>query len=196
MSCSCSSLSPLFHLNCLHVTLYFNLRRFVCLTTFSCHFVSRCVSLSPPLSHRWPVSGRRKRFPPASLTIQKTRSNPCWTGPTTASSPKERRDSSLHILPVSRAAGQQDRTVGCCSSRTSCKFCAIKPGNKSVCLCVSLQTVTLWTTRSSMSPCQSISPARSGPESASVRARPPPRSPTAEVSKVKLTAHFQSDGSL
>lgn len=47
--------------------------------------------------------------------------------------------------------------------------------------CFSLQTATLCTTRSPMFPCRSISPAPSGPESASKRARPLQRSLTAEV---------------
>lgn len=55
-------------------------------------------------------------------------------------------------------------------------------------LFVFLQTVTRWTTRSSTCPCPSTSPALSGPESASVRTRPAPRSPTAEV-EVKGQTH-------
>lgn len=124
---------------------------------------------------RWPVSGRRRRFPPAAPTTQRTRSNPCWTGPTAASCPKERR-----------ASNRRTRLVG--------RHFASRP-NEPQLLCVQRrdlfvfpQTVTRWTTRSSTCPCLSISPARSGPESASVRTRPAPRSPTAEV-EVKGHTH-------
>lgn len=49
-----------------------------------------------------------------------------------------------------------------------------------MCVCVSLQTATRWTTRSWMSPCPSISP-QSDPKSVTVRLSPAQRRPTAEV---------------
>lgn len=80
---------------------------------------------------RWPASEQRKRFLPASRTIQRTRSNPCWTGPTAASCPKERRDSSPHILLVSTASGQDfaNRLCVCVQTRQI-----------SLCVCVCAST--------------------------------------------------------
>lgn len=59
-------------------------------------------------------------------------------------------------------------------------------GCKCVCMCP--QTVTLWSTTSSTCPCPSTSPAQSGPNSACVRARPPPRSCATEVKGQRLNS--------
>lgn len=53
-----------------------------------------------PVFYRLPVSVQKRPFLPAAQTTRRTRSHPCWTGPTGVSSLKERKDSSRHTQLV------------------------------------------------------------------------------------------------
>lgn len=133
-----------------------------------------------PVPRRWLASGRRRHFLPATQTVQRTRSNPCWTGPTVASCPKEKRDSN----PCTRPVGERFIKLIINEVQT-----LLIPDNS--CSCLSLQTETLWSTTCLKCPCQTISPAPRGPESACVRTRLLPRSPTAEVRDQGMTCFIR-----
>jgi len=128
-----------------------------------------------------------KKFPPCESDIADDQVKPMLDWANEGFLPKGEEG-----LKPTHTAGEQGsctKPVAYCPSQNKVPFSEIMIV-KSDCSCVPRQTATLWTTRSSMFPCQSISPAPSGPESASVGAgSPPPRSPTAEV-------HFYNAASL